>query len=57
MPRRKPMANLNSLLRDPPGTPPPRTLEQPPARSPVEIRSLLTSYQNGIREARSLLEA
>jgi histidine kinase/DNA gyrase B/HSP90-like ATPase len=57
LPRRTPMANLNSLLKDPPGTPLSRTLEQRPARSPDEIRSLLTSYQNGIREARSLLEA
>jgi anti-sigma regulatory factor (Ser/Thr protein kinase) len=57
LPRRTPMANLNSLLRDPPATPSPGTLEQRRARSPDEVRSLLTSYQNGIREARSLLEA
>jgi hypothetical protein len=51
------MANLNGLLRDPPGTPLPGALDQRRPRSPDEVRSLLTSYQNGIREARSLLEA
>ena len=57
LPRRTPMANLNGLLRDPPGTPLPGALDQRRPRSPDEVRSLLTSYQNGIREARSLLEA
>jgi hypothetical protein len=57
LPRRTPMANLNSLLRDPPATPSPGALDQRPARSPDQVRSLLTSFQNGIREARSLLEA
>lgn len=57
LPRRTPMANLNSVLRDPPATPPPDVLDQRRPRSPDQVRSLLTSYQNGIREARSLLEA
>jgi hypothetical protein len=51
------MAHLNSLLDDPPETPRPRTLDQRRPRTPDEIRALLTSYQNGIREARTLLEA
>jgi hypothetical protein len=57
LPRRTPMANLNSLLRDPSATPAPGALDERPARSPEQVRSLLTSFQNGIREARSLLEA
>jgi Histidine kinase-, DNA gyrase B-, and HSP90-like ATPase len=57
LPRRTPMANLNSLLRDPPATPLPDALDQRRPRSPDQVRSLLTSFQNGIREARSLLEA
>jgi Histidine kinase-, DNA gyrase B-, and HSP90-like ATPase len=57
LPRRTPMANLNSLLRDPPATLRPATLDQRRPRSPDQVRSLLTSFQNGIREARSLLEA
>jgi hypothetical protein len=56
LPRRTPMANLNDLLKEPTGTPMPDALGRRRPRSPEEIRSVLTSYQDGIRQARSHLQ-
>jgi histidine kinase/DNA gyrase B/HSP90-like ATPase len=53
LPRRTPMANLDARLQGPPGAP-----ERRPAasRSPDETRSMLTSYQDGLRQVRSYLQ-
>jgi hypothetical protein len=53
LPRRTPIAHLDARLQEPPGAPARRPAA---SRSPDDTRSMLTSYQDGLRQARSYLQ-